>query len=266
MAEFDERGEAVLRAAVRVARGLLGERLVSAFALGSLAHGGFAPLVSDVDLALLGTDGADLGDLVEAIRPQVMRLVPGALSTRLSVFHSDWPSVRENRESGRFPALDRRDLLTNGRLLFGPDKRLGAVLPSADQLVLDTARFAAHRFDQSTVELIRHPEVLLGKGVRDVTKLVLFPVRFLFTLHTGEVGHNDDAVDWYAGHGSQADLVRAAGRWRHDGLPAERPAELTPDALAALYREFVDAYLPVVDAPEHADVRTRLTEFRAALG
>lgn len=262
--DFDARGEQVLGAAVRVARGLLGERLVSAFALGSLAHGGFAPLVSDVDLGLLVADPADLGELVEGIRPQVMRLVPGALSARLSVFWSDWASLRENRDGGRFPALDRLDLLTHGRLLFGADERPGAVPPTTEQLVLETARFATNRFDKSTVELLRQPDVLLAKGVRDVTKAVLFPVRFLFTLRTGEIGRNDDAVGWYAEHGDNVDLVRAAGRWRHDGLPAD-PAELTADTLIALYREFVDAYLPALDTPEHADLRHRLTEFGRAL-
>ncbi len=37
-------------------RKVLGPRLVAAYALGSLAHGGFSPLVSDVDLGLVLTD------------------------------------------------------------------------------------------------------------------------------------------------------------------------------------------------------------------
>ena len=48
-----ERGRAVLMEAVRAYRGALGSRLVAAYGLGSLAHGGFSPQVSDVDLCLV---------------------------------------------------------------------------------------------------------------------------------------------------------------------------------------------------------------------
>jgi predicted nucleotidyltransferase len=49
-------GQAVLAEAVSAYRQALGERLVAAYALGSLAHGGFSPLVSDVDLCVVLTD------------------------------------------------------------------------------------------------------------------------------------------------------------------------------------------------------------------
>ena len=48
-----DRGEAVLAQALAAYRAALGSRLVAAYALGSLAHGGFSPLVSDVDLGLI---------------------------------------------------------------------------------------------------------------------------------------------------------------------------------------------------------------------
>ena len=59
-------GEDVLADAVRVARGCLGGRLLAAYAVGSLAHGGFSALVSDIDLALVLADpiqAADAGTL-----------------------------------------------------------------------------------------------------------------------------------------------------------------------------------------------------------
>src|SRR5215210_1591615 len=46
-------GEVVLAEAVAAYRQILGPRLLAAYALGSLAHGGFSPLVSDVDLGLI---------------------------------------------------------------------------------------------------------------------------------------------------------------------------------------------------------------------
>jgi hypothetical protein len=47
-----EQGEAVLSQAAAAYRRALGSRLVAGYALGSLAHGGFSPLVSDVDLGI----------------------------------------------------------------------------------------------------------------------------------------------------------------------------------------------------------------------
>src|SRR5580700_5936669 len=49
-------GEAVLERAVTAYAEALGDRLVAGYALGSLAHGGFSPLVSDVDLGLILQD------------------------------------------------------------------------------------------------------------------------------------------------------------------------------------------------------------------
>src|SRR5439155_19007171 len=46
-------GEDVLARAVAAYEAALGSRLIAGYALGSLAHGGFSPLVSDVDLGLV---------------------------------------------------------------------------------------------------------------------------------------------------------------------------------------------------------------------
>jgi hypothetical protein len=51
-------GETVLAEAAASYRNALGERLIAAYALGSLAHGGFSPLVSDIDLGLVVSDPA----------------------------------------------------------------------------------------------------------------------------------------------------------------------------------------------------------------
>jgi hypothetical protein len=51
-----DQGEAVLEEAVAASREALGTRFLAAYALGSLAHGGFSPLVSDVDLGLIPAD------------------------------------------------------------------------------------------------------------------------------------------------------------------------------------------------------------------
>jgi hypothetical protein len=66
-----EEGWAVLDAAVDQAKSSLGDGLVSAYAIGSLAHGGFRAWVSDVDVALLtgDLDRLDVVAVVETIKP-----------------------------------------------------------------------------------------------------------------------------------------------------------------------------------------------------
>jgi hypothetical protein len=59
-----EQGEAVLAQALAAFQTALGSRLVAAYALGSLAHGGFSPLVSDVDIGLVLADPLRLTDRV----------------------------------------------------------------------------------------------------------------------------------------------------------------------------------------------------------
>lgn len=62
-------GEAILAMALAEARRAWGARLVAAYALGSIAHGGFSVHVSDVDLGLVIADPLDEGDVgrVEAL-------------------------------------------------------------------------------------------------------------------------------------------------------------------------------------------------------
>lgn len=81
-------GWRVIEAAVAAAHHRLGEGLASAYAIGSLAHGGFSPAASDVDLALLTTaDGAiEMASVAAGISSEVCARVSGELAERLSVF------------------------------------------------------------------------------------------------------------------------------------------------------------------------------------
>src|SRR6266849_2270243 len=122
-------GEKVLLAAAAAFRAAVGDRLLAAYALGSLAHGGFSPLVSDVDLAVIvddplrPSDPNTIGAVAEAVTGGGT-----ALHQRLSVFWGTPATLRGERVGGRFPPLDRLDLLEHGRLLAGQDAR-GGVSP-----------------------------------------------------------------------------------------------------------------------------------------
>jgi hypothetical protein len=120
----------VLVRAVAAYRAALGSRLIAGYALGSLAHGGFSPLVSDVDLGLIldapvrATDRMTIRTVARSVRAG-----GSALDQRLSVFWGTPATLQGQRRGGRFPPLDRLDLLDYGRLLTGTDARSAAACP-----------------------------------------------------------------------------------------------------------------------------------------
>jgi len=289
-------GEAVLGEAVAAYRAALGERLVAAYALGSLAHGGFSPLVSDVDLGLvLGDpprpdDPDRVHDVAEAVKAG-----GSVLHQRLSVFWATPAMLRGEVAGGRFPPLDRLDLLENGRLLAGRDVRpeLGdAAAPDRDELLVAGADFAVdflgpgHEAEagpgsgtisvlgslapagETVIAEIHHPEALLAQGIRHATKIVLFPVRFLYTAATGRVGTNEAAV---AHHLDQPDarareLVAAAFRWRRQP-PADpaAAAELLRRELVPLYLHYLDDHIARLTDLKESDLASAFVRWRQRL-
>ncbi len=104
LAQGVEQGHAVLADAVTAYTQALGERLVAAYALGSLAHGGFSPLVSDVDLALILADPLRPTDSVRvAAVTWGLKAKGSALHDRLSVFWGTPSSLAGRVPGGRFP-------------------------------------------------------------------------------------------------------------------------------------------------------------------
>ncbi len=270
--ETNADGFAVLREAVTRYRAVLGARLVAAYALGSLAHGGFSPLVSDVDLGLVLEDPIDPSDLptIGAVA-EAVKAGGTPLHGRLSVFWGTPETLAGRASGGRFPPLDRLDLLENGLLLDGTECREGLTGPGPDELVVEGAAFALdflgpgletgqsassnlgslNPAGDEVIEEIRRPEILLKQGTRHLTKIVLFPVRFLFTAATGRVGTNHAAVDYYlANPEAVAPALVAAGlHWR------TVPPDDEPAAMALLERELRPLYLEYID-----DHTTRLED------
>lgn len=241
MREGNAEAESVLARAVDASRAAFGRRLLAAYALGSLAHGGFSALVSDIDLGLVVDDPLRDGD-GETIAAVAASAKTGSVepADRLSVFWATPSILRGDRPGGRFPPLDRLDLLEHGRLLTGTDLRAGLPRPSGDELLVAGARFALDL-------LAGTPQAtggeLLALGVRDATKRVLFPVRFLFTAATGRVGTNHAAAAWYLADPARpsAQLVAAALAWRADPPSPDGPAEaLLDQQLTPLYAHYLE--------------------------
>jgi hypothetical protein len=208
--------------------------------------------------------GADQGEavLAEAVAVGVKAGL-SELHRRLSVFWATPSILRGEVAGGRFPPLDRLDLLEHGRLLWGVEAREGVPRAGRDELLVAGAEFALDFLagtprpgapsgqalgslrlaGAEAVEEIRRPEALLARGVRRVTKLILFPVRFLFTAATGQVGTNQLAVAHHlAIPGAPAKRLVAAGlAWR--SAPPEDPS----GAMAVMEAELLPLYLHYLD-------------------
>jgi hypothetical protein len=283
-------GETVLTEAAEAYRVALGDRLVAAYALGSLAHGGFSELVSDIDLGLIVRDPLEPQD-AETIwaAADTEKRKGSALHERLSVFWGTPATLRGEQNGGRFPALDRLDLIENGRLLAGSDgARLGLPRPSAGELLITGAEFALdylagvrrpgalpaeglgsmRRAGEDAIEEILSPDLLLARGVRRVTKLVLFPVRFMYTAATGRVGTNDAAVARYLrdDQAPSIGLVAAAFDWRR-APPRDRAAasELLREQMLPLYLYYIDDHLERLCSVGEVGLACAFREWRSLL-
>jgi hypothetical protein len=248
--------DALLADCLALARGAFGERLASMYLIGSLAHGGFAPDVSDIDVALLLAAPLAQADAVRiaALTTSLIAHHP-EYGPQLSVFWSapeEFAGADSVRIAGRFPALDRRDLTAHGRLFAGTDLR-SMLSPPTRRAILANCRADLPRF-------VRAPAffpLLTGATQADfsdrkaLTRYCLFPARFLYTAATGEVASNDRAAAYYRARygGGVGEAIVTLGLALRQGRPRDlTPAERTTllDGLSGYYRQFLCDMLPLL--------------------
>lgn len=267
MSEQPGKPDEVLHDVVRVATDVLGARLIAVYVLGSLAHGGFSPAVSDVDVALVLTDPGRASDAESVARiADTVRAGGSPMHSRLSVFWGTPESLRAGAAEGRFPPLDRLCLSEHGRLLSGTDIRSGLARPDRTELLTAGSRFALDLLCEQVVATAGDPAALLAAGARPATKVVLFPARFLFTAATGREGTNEAAVQYFSAHqqGPAVKLVDAAFGWRASP-PTGAAAALLDDGFVPLYDCYLidhSARLRSVGEPALAD---RFDDWRSRL-
>jgi len=264
-------GEELFAAVVDLAQQKWRDRLVASYALGSLAHGGFSA-VSDIDVALilddplLANDGDRVAELTSSIKASNK-----PFADRLSVFWGSALSLSGATSGGRFPPLDRLDLKKYGRLLVGRDVRRSLALPAQRELVVAGAEFALPRLaTDEVIGKLKSPEALIRSDQKTLTRLILLPVRFMFTARTGDVGRNDAAVEHFAAtnkSSASSDLARLALRWRDAGPdPSDKGAI---SAIAAgvlpLYHEFLSDYEPRLREFARPDLAESFCEWRQRL-
>jgi hypothetical protein len=114
---------------------------------------------------------------------------------------------------------------------------------------------------------IRTPALLVSRGPRRVTKTVLFPVRFLFTAATGQVGTSTLAAEHYlAGQDAPgAALVTAALAWRYVPPADDEAAALLGRELIPLYVHYIDDHITRLQAVGRLELADRFRRWRARL-
>jgi len=262
-----EPGWRVIDAAVGSACRRLGGELVSAYAIGSLAHGGFSANVSDVDLALLtsGRRTVRLVSLVRAIAADVRLEVHDELASRLSIFHAPWLRLADPPPSSRFPAIDRQDLIRFGVLVHGEDLRdRYATAPSEHEIRVQAIDAALGRL---TAKSLADQLSATPVTARQASKLVLWPVRLQHVCETAVASGNRDAVEHYVDtpDASHVTLVGEALRWRERGS-----IDNLDDARVMLADEVIDLHIEIFERlgsdrrlPRRIDLAHRAASLRA---
>ena len=221
--------------------------------MGSLARGGFSPLVSDIDIGIilgapiLAEDASRMGWL----QTRAMQGFPN-IDNPISIFWGSVESLNRDDEEGRYPPFDRLDLIESGKLVAGDDILDQLIRPTHRELIGDAARFAMkHLLVPNLIEYCRAPDQLVAQGVRQVTKWSLFPVRFVYTLATGAVAGNSESVQWARDHleGPERVLATSALMWRDEPWAPSYQTLVLGEGLAPLYRWFIQSYLEQATLP-----------------
>jgi hypothetical protein len=118
------------------------------------------------------------------------------------------------------------------------------------------------------VDEVRRPELLIAAGVRRLTKLVLFPVRFVFTAATGRVGTNALAAEWYLARDAAPSkrLVGAALGWRM-AAPGDQDevADLLRKDMVPLYVYYIEDHVARLNGLGRVELARAFMDWRARL-
>jgi len=195
----------------------LGERLIGAYLIGSLAHGGFSHRYSDIDVALVIEDGLDAATLttLRALAAEE----DAALSQKLSVFWAD-----RHFTTGRLPPLDRADYLDHA-IAISERERVRPARPALDEIRVYLKGGPFSNWTENANRFAR-TDVLAPGDHKAFIRTLLYPARLVYSWTTGRMSSNDEAVAFAREHrppGMNTDLLAQALAYRQAGAD--------PDAL-----------------------------------
>lgn len=112
-----------------------------------------------------------------------------------------------------------------------------------------SADFILTKFSAEYLEGLGDTEALLAGRERAVTKAILFPVRFIYSLREGGIGLNDRSALWYAAEGLPGGaLALKALDWRSGGIgDVDLAARMLDAELVALHVECLNEYAAELD-------------------
>lgn len=216
---------------------MLGDELLGAYLVGSLAHAGFSRRYSDVDIALITSAGL-FRQTFSFLRDEGVAL-SADWGPKVSVF---WTN-REFRV-GRFPPLDRIDYLDHGVMVL-EHERIRPTRPTLEE-VRSYLRGEPFTNWADRARMFAAAKSLEPADRKAYLRTLLYPARFYYSWMTGRIGSNDDAVS-FLGECRPAKidigLIGEALQCRRtatdpDSLFATRTSQLLHiDACAALFAE-----------------------------
>jgi hypothetical protein len=165
----------------------LGSALVEAYKLGSLAHGGFSNVYSDIDVGLLLNSGQPPERISELIAEA--KLLDGEYGKKLSVFWGN-PEFRW----GRLPNLDRLDLLDHGvPLLTGHKPKFSR--PTKSEIRDELLRSIEKSWKPRLPELNGLTE-LAPENRKPYIRAILYAARLIYSWDNLAMDSNDRAVEY----------------------------------------------------------------------
>jgi len=165
----------------------LGSNLVEAYKLGSLAHGGFSAIYSDIDVGLL----LDCSEAPAAMNKLIAeaKALDLEYGKKLSIF---WGNPEFTW--GRLPMIDRIDMLDHGMpLLHGIKPTFRR--PSKDEIHNEQLQ-SIERSWKSRLPQLNSLTRLEPKDRKPYIRAILYAARLIYTWDNLVVGSNDRAVEY----------------------------------------------------------------------
>jgi hypothetical protein len=165
----------------------LGSALVEVYKVGSLAHGGFSNIYSDIDVGLLLNSGEPPERMSELIAEA--KLLDGEYGKKLSVF---WGNP--DCAWGRLPNLDRLDLLDHGvPLLAGYKPNFSR--PTKSEIRGELLRSIEKSWKPRLPELNGLTE-LAPENRKPYIRAILYAARLIYSWDNLAMDSNDRAVEY----------------------------------------------------------------------
>ncbi len=165
----------------------LGTSLVEVYKLGSLAHGGFSEIYSDIDVGLLLSCAEPPAEILNCIA--AAKALDPDYGKKLSVFWGNPEYLW-----GRLPVIDRLDLLDHGVPLLNNHRPLFK-RPDQDD-IRGALRDSLEKSWLPKLDELTYLTELEPKNRKPYIRVILYPARFIYTWDCLKVDSNDRAVQY----------------------------------------------------------------------